>query len=227
MDLIITSCGRLDCLKRTIKSICKNLKYSKQFKFILHEDVLYKEKSKEVIVWAKDSMDQVIISDPYVGIGGGIMKLLDAASGEFVLKWEDDWVLEKEVNVDRLLKVFENEKVNQIQLNKRNNPLRTSHFNHREVEINGIKLTLCHEWGMAPSIWRLSYIRKYYTKPFEQGDSVNQNIFGTNDYKADPEWCQENIGAYWLGAIDESRYVEHIGHYSRRLREEKIWNGQK
>jgi hypothetical protein len=212
LDVLITSASRLDLLKKTIQSFKKKAMCSLEYRFVLHEDVVIEKESDRVLEWANMSniFDTVIVTKPAERLGKAIKKLLDEAQSKIIFRLEDDWEFEKEFNIDKMLEIFVDHKINQIMLNKRSNDSLV------EVIGKNFKLTLCNEWGMAPALWRLSFIKPKW-KSHPTGDGVNLDLKGYDKNTGGVllrknEWLIENMGAYWYGGNGETRYIKHLGH---------------
>jgi hypothetical protein len=212
MDVLITSSSRLECLQKTIETFQKFIKFSDDLDFILHEDYVIKAESEKVVEWAKKSgiFSKILETKPAKRLGKAIEKLMSVSNNELVLKWKDDWELTREINLDDVAEIMIKCKdVNQIQFNKRENPTLKHGFNHRLVIKNGKELTLCREWGMAPAMWRLSWIKPRWVC-HNNGDSVNQELLGK--VARDENWCEINLGAYWYEKPGLGHFVRHLGY---------------
>ena len=212
MDLLITSSSRVECLQKTMNSFFKYVKYSGDIRIILHEDFVIKKESKKVIEWAENQpfFDKIIQTQPAQRLGKAIESLLNECNDELALKWEDDWEFIKELNLDNVIQIFDDHKdVNQIMFNKKINPGFRQGFDHKEIILNEQSLTLCREWGMAPAIWRLGWIKSKW-KCYKNGDSVNLDLMG--GIPRSEEWCSKNLGAYWYDSPGNGKFVKHLGH---------------
>lgn len=212
MDVLITSSSRVECLEKTMETFIKYVKYSGDFRIILHEDFVIKKDSEDVVRWAEKQgyFSKIIQTQPAQRIGKAIESLMNECTDELALKWEDDWEFTKEVNLDNVIRIFnEHKDVNQIMFNKKMNPAVRQGFNHKEVVMNDQTLTLCREWGMAPAVWRISWIKPRW-KCYKNGDAVNKDLMG--GVFRNEEWCKKNLGAYWYESPGEGKFVNHLGY---------------
>jgi hypothetical protein len=215
IDVFITSASRLDCLKETIDTMKANLITSKKFRIILHDDVVKIKESEAVEDWALNSgeIDMFIKTAPAKRLGSAITKCLPLIETELFLKWEDDWRFLKEVNLDEILGVMQNNlHINQVSFNAWDNePIK--HDIYRPVfGYDNIKLTQIQEWIVGVSVTRTSFIKSKWKPKFFDANDIIQEM-GTVDLSKgrDMEWMKNNVGCYFYGGHGDGPYVFHLG----------------
>jgi len=227
IDFVRTSASRPELLKISTESIKKNLKYSGKIRFILHEDCLNPAASKGVELYASESgvYEIVQVNNPPIGHKKSFQWLFDQASTQYVIHWEDDYELIKEIDLNALINLMDNHPndINQIVFSKRDIMPDKPGFKKIEKAFDNIVLTTCHHWMMVPAIWRMSYIRPILNEIRGCDDSdfhwkINRILKGSNRGH-DAEWVIKNTKTYYLGKIREGKCVEHIGKIDKSVRE--------
>lgn len=227
IDIIRTSASRPDLLERTTESLIKNIKYSGELRFILHEDVICKKRSNKCLEYAKDTCYEIVKMDnPPVGQGNSLDWLLKQTDTEFVLNWEDDFELVRELNLDKVVDLMNHGcNINQICFNKRATMAEKPDFKKKQIWIANDVLTTNPHWALIPALWRMSYIMPKWF-PFKQGHhwDLNNRLKGQeNNHCAN--WVIENTGTYYMGGIGEEAYSKHLGFERslRQMEEQKKW----
>jgi hypothetical protein len=144
IDIIRTSTSRPEILQVTTDALNKHLKFSGQFRWILHEDVLDKNRFTNISKACK-MYNVMSFNDPPVGLKESMNILLRQTKSKYVLNIEDDWRLLRDIEIDPLIEIMENnEDINQVAFHKR--PIGayknygSLRFKKREVERDGIPL---------------------------------------------------------------------------------------
>jgi len=218
LDILITSASRPDLLQHTVESMQEKLKFSGEFRWLLHEDVLDKKKSAEVLHWNKYSLlfDKVIVSEPRVSLGYSIGMMIPYIKSFIFFRSDDDWEYVEKLDLDVFWDMFEKyEKINQIIFNKRCIDEYKRNFKRKSIKFNDIWLTVTRQWGWLPSLWRTDFVRRNYKiRAIDCSIDFMDRIRHREDVNAD--WIIENMGSYFLGKIgDKGAYIKHIGGYNR------------
>jgi len=209
IDVLITSSSRSEYLKRVIFSLRDHLKYSGNLNFILHDDIRNND-SYYVLSLAKIwRINKTLLTRPAEGESKAIQTLLNHSTTKYVVFWEDDWLLLKDIDLDDVISFFEyRDDVNMIAFNKGlNNP----YHGYKETVINGKKLLFCYDWVVAPSVWRADYIKPRF-KVTENPDDIRRVLRGWK--QRSPEWVKENMGTYFYGGYGQGEFIKHIGEKS-------------
>ena len=230
IDIIRISASRPDLLTKSTESMIKNIKYSGELRYHLHEDVLNSRLSDECLKYANESkVFTTIYSDnPPIGQGPSLSMMLDNVASEYVIHWEDDYELIQPLDLDMVVKILdENKDVNQICFHKRRIMKEKPGYVKIQVERSGVELTTNPHWAFMPAIWRMSYIMpKWKSFPMNIHWEMNHILKGgKNIENIDCNWVIKNTGTYYLGAIGHGHYTNHIG-FERSLREgeeQKKW----
>lgn len=220
IDIIRTSASRPDLLERTTKSLIKHIKYSGELRFIIHEDIINKELSNKCLKYATRGCYRVIGKhEPPIGQGNSLDWLLKQTKTEFVLNWEDDFELVRELDLNKVIDLMNNGcNINQICFNKRTTMIEKPDFVKKQVWIENDILTTNPHWALIPALWRMSYIMPKWF-PFKQGHhwDFNNSLKGQENNRS-ANWVIENTGTYYMGGFGEPAYVKHLG-CGRSLRE--------
>jgi len=162
IDLIRTSASRPNFLKISTASIAKNLKFSGKIRWIIHEDQLDKARSDECMVYIQTCgiYDMFKRDKPPIGQGPSLTWLMSRANTKYILNFEDDWELLKEIDVDKLIKLMDdNQDINQIAFHKRPIMSEKPKFKKKQVFRDGIPLVTSPHWCFTPSIYRMSFLK--------------------------------------------------------------------
>jgi|WetSurMetagenome_2_1015567.scaffolds.fasta_scaffold03350_11 hypothetical protein len=228
LDIMRTSASRPTLLKQSTESLLKNLKFSGELRWVFHEDFLNKERSNECVDYINslDINKVLLIDKSAVGQGASLTKLLDAVEAKYVLNWEDDYTAEREIDLDLVVKILEeNNDVNQVSFWKRQTMAEKPGFKKKEVVRSGQILTTNPHWAFTPAIWRVSFIKPRW----QNGPQIHwhmQPILKGGQGMRDADWIIANLGTYHLGPIGENKYSFHIGWGDHSLRcgeEQQRW----
>ncbi|MFA5024990.1 MAG: hypothetical protein WC503_00585 [Candidatus Shapirobacteria bacterium] len=228
IDVVRTSASRPELLKISTESIKKNLKYSGKLRFLLHEDKLNEKASAEVMEYAHScGLYDVIRQDeaPMIGHKRSFLWLFSQTITKYVIHFEDDYELIKELDLDPIVNLMEKypDRINQICFSKRDIlPDKPGFVKHTEY-FDGIPLTTSQHWMMVPSIWRMSFAKKgidgilnYKVHDFHW--ELNKLLKGRNVIN-NAEWVLRNTKTFYYGKVREGKLVEHIGKIDKSVRE--------
>ena len=223
LDVMITSASRPEVFKICMTSLWDRLKFDGKINYHLHEDILIPEKSAELMKWAESTKKFTTIAydNPPLGQPLSVHWSIKNSISPIFFRFEDDFLVEKVLDFNLIVKLMEeNEDVNQIVLNKR-----TTDYKHgwdtREVERSGQKLVVAHHWFIMPSVWKKSYIDKYWSEPPKGGNVawfINPILKGNQ--RRGSVWMEKNVGAFFMGKFGATRYINHLskaGESSRDL----------
>lgn len=182
-------------LKDSHPTLLKHLKYSGKLEFHLIESILEREGSKECIKWASNNGYKVHIIDPAKGQGFAIWYYLNkACQCKYALKWEDDFLAEKDIPLDNCVLLMEQyPKINQICFNKRETMSHKIYTNEKGEKVgwpkeqvlfsllinNHVKtIYLCskEKWWFGTALWRISFIKPI----FKYWPSNTHNLFNNH-----------------------------------------------
>jgi len=211
-EVLITSASRPDYLKQTLDSFLSMMESKEEFRFILHEDVLNKKRSDQVLRWAEDSkmFYKIIVTEPARRMGIAVYRCFPEIEGELFIRWEDDWLMNYKVDVDIIFNVMKsNLKINQIAFNQSSNEIYKHHFMKPEVIFPKFRAVLLSEWSVGPGVWRKSFITKYWGEIEDAHTITNRIGVGSNWDKA--EWLVDNLGCYFYGGYGQGNLLKHIG----------------
>lgn len=227
VQIIRTSASRSELLKASTESILNNLEYSGELEWILHEDVLDQSASNECINYSNqlNIYRTIGVDYPPLGHRRSFLWLFKHVTEDYVIHYEDDYILEKPVDLDLLIGIMEKypDQINQIVFPKRDILPDKPGFSKIEIELDGVTFTTCQHWMMVPAIWRMSYIKNaidklqvYYLEDFHW--RLNRILKGSN-LKHDAQWVIKNTKTFYLGKLRSGKLVEHIGKIDKSVRE--------
>lgn len=213
-NIFITGSSRPELLKITVDSFKKFLYTEMDIKWILHEDFVIKKESEKTIKWANNSkIFNVIEQSPGIGLGLSISKMIKYFDTDYMLYIQDDWELERPIELDRIVWTMENhKKINNIVLPKMKIPKRINKIKQIPFDYNDLDLVLINGWYLNPGIWRTDIVKNKWVnidKDKPEGSFINK--FGDHNKRSDPKYCEDNLGVYFLGKIGGWRYVHHLG----------------
>ena len=235
MDVLITSASRPKSLKTEIECFLKHVKYSGEFRFHLHEDVVpgMVEQSIELSTWAKDSgiFTNVYTSNPRIGRGHALNKLRQHANSKYVWYLEEDWDFIEDVDLDSILETMDRYgHINQVgffymnidSVRKPKPDAADAHYVFGRREFDGHVMFVAERWNWCPAIWRKDFVvqtnnwqfekykaNKHFNYKFKRKTYGAPEDCGLNEW--DPDWLEKNIGAYLYGEANGGIkvYVEH------------------
>lgn len=213
-NILITGSSRPELLKLTVNSFKKFLHTEMDINWMLHEDFVFNEESIKSVKWANDSkIFNIIEQSNGIGLGKAISKMIKYFDTEYMFYLQDDWELERPVELDRIVWTMENhKKINNVILPKMKIPAKMNKIEQLPFNYDGLDLALTNGWFLNPGIWRTKIVKDKWTNlgsvRFE-GNFTNK--FGTHEQRSNLKYCEDNLGAYFLGKTGEYRYVRHLG----------------
>jgi len=208
------------------ESFNKYVHYRKEMFTMFHEDQVFPEESKKVMVYLKKNNISFDTHNPCLGLSKSMDFMFKKVKTPYIFYLQDDWEFERPIDVDRLLWVMENNKnVNCIFFNKWRNFKIMNEMIHTQYTYDGVDMCLYHAWSYLPGIWRMSKVREYWDieKIYSEGTFINR--FGNHKERTDVKFCEEKIGAYTLGKSGDYRYIRHIGG-DWRMEKWRLENGK-
>lgn len=202
IDILITSASRPECMKKSMESFLKYIQYSGEFRWILHEDVVLKKESREILEWAEKTALFTVIkkTEPAKRLSNAVYEVLQESKNKYALKLEDDWIFIDYVDIDYMVDVMEkNPEINQLYFNKNMTASQVIFKNGLPV-IVGYRNNP-HEWAMAPGLWRIGYIKPRWTR-----DTFAYGVI-----------MKEIVEDYLYGKNLKRANIEHIGEVSTSL----------
>ncbi len=200
IQVMITSASRPEYLKQVFTALKCHLKYSGDIEYILHEDVMDEKLSKEVCIWAESQSEvvRIIVTDPNQGLKIAIQTLLGVITTKYVLNWEDDWLLLKELNLDDMVDVMVHYSMNQVTVNNRSFRKVNIIDEYKEKKVLHRQSA---EWPIGPGLWKRSFIKEHWDLNCDIYHPIFKGV-------TDPRVC-------WHNNFGEGFYLEHIGVVSR------------
>ena len=215
IDVIRTSASRPELFKASTRSLKEGLLYSGKLRWLMHENYLDREASKEIVRFAKESglYEEILEADPSIGQGMALTRLLKRTRARYVFNFEDDWEIVRPIDLDAACRLMdENPGIHQIVFNKRDTMRDVNEFKKLEVDFSGTKLVTCPHWRLTPALWRVSFIWPWWAAD-DSGNfhwNLNDRMKGSRKMR-DAEWVVRHTGTYYMGKFDEKQFVRHLG----------------
>lgn len=215
IDVVVTSSSRSLLLPYCIESFKKRLITDRKLRWILHEDFVFEKESKTLLEQNSHHFDHVFSHNPAIGLGCSLDFLLPKVKSKYMFYIQDDFFLERPVELDRILWTMDRHpKINLILLNKYRNIRNLGGFGSKEFDFDGLKLFLYNGWSFNPGVWRISKVREKWVKSQDVNTRV-ENLFNKQfrleKDRFNVDICYEKLGAFFYGAYNEPRYIRHIG----------------
>lgn len=212
VSIAIKSASRPKYLRRTLRSLRKYLNFGGlEEDWVVHEDVLELEKSASCLLVFDEELDNygLKLSPPGTcqNNAKSIEKLINICPNKYMVHWEDDWELLKEVDLEKIVNVMEyNDDINMICFNRGfNKPY--SHIKY-ETWRSGSPLVECYDWVLFPAVWRTEFVKERFDVKYikDNCDDIGKMLgrFG------------EGLGVYFWGGFGNGKYIKHIGARSTR-----------
>ena len=220
IDIAIKSASRPVYLRRTLRSLRKYLKAENNSVYwILHEDCIDPVVSEVCIYWSHRAgfFNQIRVSNPCIGNSESIRTLVGMSDSKYILHWEDDWELLKEIDLDKVIDLMDrNDDVNMVGFRRGlNKPY--GQAPEETIRKEG-KLVKCYDWVLFPAIWR----REYIVDAFELQFSIMEKNADDIGKMIRMQHQTEAMGVYFWGGFGEGDFVEHIDDISTGvLREDR------
>jgi len=240
-DLIATSVHeRVDLLERTLRSMMPQLDQRPE-RIIVHEDVRRglpfvagrTEERLEAIERDHGVPIFLLRTNPGNGMARGMVRLLDAASTEFVFYTQEDFDFVRPIPIARCLEIMTDNALNHVRFNKRKTMRikgehREAHeqFKKIEVTIGGQVLCISDRWYHQASFWRRELALAGYRtlvnaaapeRPVERPEDkfdhwINTTIGGgVGSVDGCQETRLERCRTFIWGGIGEPAFIHHTG----------------
>jgi len=241
VDIMRTSASRPNFLQISTESLVKYLKPNVEFRWILHEDAVNGGASDECVKYANECGVYSVIEkhSPPIKQGPSLGWLLDKCDTPYILNWEDDQELIKEIDIESLCNLMDNNPdINQIGFHKRAIMHQKPNFVKRQIVRDGIPLVTDNHWAFTPSLFRASYLKPKWVSFTDNVHWKMNEVLKGGKAPRDAEWVMKNTGTWWLGCIkhpdmlmkdhgftqeeaencDDGRYHIHLGTGSGSIR---------
>ena len=207
IDVLINSCARPDVLETSIKTFKKHIKTSHALRYVLLEDkVNNKARQKAGRKWLnknKKLFDEIHFAEKKLGPGFFFAPVVKLCKTDYFFHLEDDNEFIVDVNIDRIIKVMQNnEYMAEVVLrrgrlvDKRNHP--------KSVTIDGLKVTMMDIFSVATGVFNTKAVRKIIDKAGWNRQLREVWILG-------PTAAELNFKKYTLGHDDSSLHYNHVG----------------
>lgn len=238
MDVMITATSRKEPLKRTVESFLERMVLHEPINFLLHEDVVDEESSRDMIDWAYNSQyfKIILVTNPRAGRSQAFMNLKKFVSSEILFYTEDDWEFLHVINLNYLISVMKKySQINQICFNRLPNPTTVQKPSQNDPQkvfryfmriFDSEAFLISERWNWLPGLWRKDFIWPYLN--FQKGQVANRTVNRAlkAECKENPEmeleWNHEflarKIGAYLYGRVGDGPFVRHLGDETRNER---------
>lgn len=221
LDVLITGSSRPECLKVTIESFLTQVQFSGEFRFLMHEDAVYRRMSDKVkdYVNLQDGLFKVFVFDyPHIGLGKSIGRMLDHIESDFMFYLQDDWKFERLINLDKVIAIMKaNADIRQIWFNKNKNFKQLKGWEFTERKEQGETLCLNDLWCMLPAVWRTETIKKKahvfnsHSLAWPIEGHITRCFGGSPEQREVPSFCKKMIGSYRWGPVGDYRQIVHLG----------------
>lgn len=219
LDVIVT----LTCRKqfeRTYKSFIDYVKYFGEFRFIVHIDIIEKNK-KEYLPNLLKFLKEKNITDIHInkepkGHANAINYLFNRIKSEFYFHLEDDWIFIREIDLNPLIVLLKNHNyIDHIRFNKER--IRKKEWLYhlspypnpkifktvRQYKIDNIDIVKTNVWSFNPSIARTSVIKNFKSIPL----NVNPEQYICHQYPN----ISKHLESYIYGKIGNAHIVNDTG----------------
>jgi hypothetical protein len=192
--VIVTSTCRKQ-FEITYASFIKNVKYSRGFRFIIHVDVL--EKNKRYLPALQEFLKRNSITDVYINKGehsfaGAVNYLFKKLESEYYFHLEDDWLFLKPIDLDAIIEVMKNNKNMHSVIFSRERIKKPDHrmkeflakkndiylLPGREVNLGGMNFVESNIWSLNPHVARSETAKQLLDIPID----INPEAFLSGRY---------------------------------------------
>lgn len=217
ITLVITSCGRLELLRRTIASIRKFYCFNKD-QFIIIEDSANKKVAEE-LTGEFGEIATLIINEKKLGLLKSVDKAYKEVTTQYIFHCEDDWVFYRPGFIEESIAMLEaNSKLKQVNLRS----IHHDYLVHHQIDIEPERIFIaghaCYKIKIPNNIDKSRIPTSY---PLEELDwssfSFNPGIVRKNDYNL--------IGSYQSIAASEaeiSTWYKRKGFYMVALENDAV-----
>lgn len=195
LSVVITSCGRIDLLKRTVESLCKYYQFPKE-RFIIIEDSAKTEIISQIKLYFGNSVT-LIINDQNIGLLASVDKAYQQIRTRYIFHCEDDWVFYRPGFIEESIAMLElDRKLKQVNLRSI----------YHDYIVN-------HPIAIVPERFHIANIACYKIKI---PDNFDVSKIPTKYSKTDFDW---SCFSFNPGVIRKSDY-DLIGTYSKTSQSE-------
>ena len=219
LDVLITSSSRPQLFPYFWESFKKMMIIRQPHSVYAHEDFVFPDESKKVMVYLSALKDKNEIQGyhshfPPIGLGRSMDFMFNNyIKADYMLYFQEDWQVERPIDVDQLIYVMnENPEVNLIAFNKIRNTKTLNKAPQPQYTYSGVDMCLYHSWTFLPGLWRMNFVRKHWRVRVDRPEGYFTNAFGNHQQRMDCDYCKKVIGAYMLGKSEDYRYVRHLGN---------------
>lgn len=230
MDVIVTSICRKQ-FEATYASFMKNVRHDEGFRFIIHIDVLEKNRHylPRLLEFLKHNrINDVSINTENHSFANAVNYLFKRLRSEYYFHLEDDWVFLKPiVDLNTIIKVMKNNRnIHNIvfgkeRIKKPNRKMKKSLAKKNElylvpgeqINIDGIDLIESNIWSLNPHVARTSIVKQFVDIP----EDINPEDFLFKKYHN----MFSSPGLYIYGKYGDPPYVRDIGRLCCLVRKAK------
>ncbi len=219
IDVIVTSICRRQ-FETTYASFMKNVRYNEGFRFIMHIDVLKKNKSylPRLLEFLKyNNIKDVIVNKGDHAFANAVNHLFKRLQSEYYFHLEDDWSFLRSIDLDAIIQVMKhNQNIHHIRFSKerirkptdlmKKNLARTNELYllpGKEINMGGLDLVRSSIWSLNPHIARTSIVKQFKAIPLD----INPESFLSKSYSDKFRMP----GLYIYGKYGDPPYVSDIG----------------
>lgn len=215
IEMTITSCKRLDYFIRTIDSLLQNMEDIDLLNKITCCDDNSSQQDRDIMLDKFPNIDFIWSDQP--GYQYSIIKLFGQAKSEFILHWEDDFLLRnKSKIITKCLNILNDKEVSSVILTKNNGIKRKNDGGEYFIKMYGE-----HVAAACPN--NAAGYNRFTGQPMNPGFSLNPGIHRRSSIQSIP-WPTRKHSRFNF-ALDYHRsgfkvayldkfYVKHIGEIS-------------
>jgi hypothetical protein len=245
-DVIVSAVhDRGDLLDRTLRSMLQQLD-QKPARVIVHEDArngqpFHAGRTEEMLdaIERDHGVPVALISKrPGAGLGRAMLRLLEAASTEFVFFTQEDFDFLRPVPVGACLELMTAHHLHHVRFNKRKT-MRIKgehHADHRkwwtkqEVQLGGQTLCISDHWYFQASIWRREIAQDGFrrlsasisaSEPIDRCEAKFNHLLnatmggGVGSIDGDQDRRRDLMRTFIWGGVGELAFIQHTGHDRR------------
>ncbi len=191
LDVCIIATVRPEVLQMTLRSFTKNLLNQFDCRAIINVDPagdIENHSQTDVVNLCRENFDEVIYRTPETpSFAGAVQWVWQQVQTEFFFHLEDDWILRRKLDQNKLLSLFEDPAVVATKLNKFNRKRMQQRINAGHVTRINDGIVSRNSIGLGPGFMRTAYIRQIAIRmeldkdpEFQYEEDTNKLI--TDDY---------------------------------------------
>lgn len=208
ITLVITSCGRVDLLERTIDSIFKYYFFPKE-RFVVIDDS-GDPKVWEILNSKLSDKSTLILNKTNLGLIKSVDIAYDIVNTEYIFHCEDDWLFYRSGFIENSLDILEfDNKIKQVLLRSIYHDYLINHPVDINVNPIVIKENVCYKIKLKDNVNKANILSQYSSSDLDwSAFSFNPGLLRTADYK--------EAGKYSLIASSEadiSTWYKLRGYY--------------